>query len=55
MITEDQVVDAYRKSLRLRARMHRDDNETAAEFDERLSAIAEFDTIELQYLAQETR
>lgn len=55
MITEDQVVGAYRKALRLEVRLHRDEEETTAQTGERQDATADHNKIRLQYLAQETR
>lgn len=59
MITADEVVAAYAESLRLRVRkMHieaQSREETGVEAQERLDAICDHDTIELQYLAQETK
>lgn len=57
MITEDQVVEAYRKALQMNARRVRLDGtvrgETEVEQDERLDAVAEHATLELQYLAEQ--
>lgn len=56
MITEDQVVEAYRKALQLNARRVRLDGtvrgETEAEQEERLDAVCDHSTLELQYLAE---
>lgn len=57
MITEDQVVEAYRKTLQMNARRVRLDNtirgETEAEQDERLDAVCDHSTLELQYMAEQ--
>ncbi|MER9176256.1 hypothetical protein NKH72_22010 [Mesorhizobium sp. M0955] len=54
MITEDQVVDAYRRALQLKVRERRQSlQETSEQFEERLDAIAAHDLLHLQYLAQE--
>lgn len=56
MITEYQVIEAYRAALRMKVRkMNIERNgreETDAEQEERIEAICAFDTLELQYLAE---
>lgn len=54
MLTEDHLVEAYRRKLRLDVRRvvienHRE--ETDAEREERMDAGAELDLLELQYTA----
>lgn len=57
MITEDQVVEAYRKALQMNARRVRLDGtvrgETENEWNERLYAETAHSTLELQYLAEQ--
>ncbi|SCW95824.1 hypothetical protein [Ancylobacter rudongensis] len=56
MITEGQVVEAYRAWLRLKIREQRQGLiETQSQADERQDAQYHWQTFELQYLAQETR
>lgn len=61
MITEDQVVEAYRHMIRCKARHMVLDGETdfcretEAQREERMDAICESDTLALQYLAQHVR
>lgn len=55
--TEEQVIEAYQKALRLQARQMEIEKtrlETQEEADERLDALCEYQTIELQYIAQFT-
>lgn len=55
MITEEQVVEAYRKHLRLEVRKMIAENtgvETIPQGDERIDAAADLSEIHLQYLSQ---
>lgn len=56
-ITKLEVINAYCFSLRMRTRKTEIENtgreETDKEQDERLEAIYAFDTLELQYLAEQ--
>ena len=56
MITEDQVVEAYRTLLRLYVREQEMDqdggSETPDQFEERLEARHQFDMLQLQFVAQ---
>lgn len=56
MITEEQVFEAYRVWLRLKIREQRQGLiETESQAGERLDALCQWQTLELQYFAQETR
>lgn len=58
MITENDVLRSYTSALRLRARQMEIEKtlreESPIEFEERIDAIAEHATLELQYIAQFT-
>ena len=58
MITEEDVAKAYLKRLRLNVRRldleKKGINETNLQFEERLTADADFDILELQYLGEKS-